>query len=313
MKTIAIVQGHKKQCGVYQYGLSTFRILEKSNNYKYIFMPVTGIQDFVDNLNLHRPDALIFNYDSNLLGWYNDDIGQNLKCPKFMMLGHEPQFMPYFHSINANFIISPMIRVQHERFYNIPRPVVDIPDVTYRSPGNPITIGNFGFGWYTKEYEKIIDHVNNQFVNERVILNFNIGLGDYVDKTGNVARELADKCRMRANPNVEMNIFHDFLDIDNLIQFLNNNDINIFYYSKNVNDGLVSSSTDYALAAKKPIAVNESSMFGHIISDSININKTPIKKIIEFGIEPLESIHQTHKEDNLRNSYESVFANFVGV
>jgi hypothetical protein len=311
MKNIAIVQGHKKQCGVYQYGLSTYKILEKSKKYNYLFAPVNGIDEFIQWVNIHRPDAIIFNYDSSLLNWFSDHLANHLPCVKFLTIGHEPTFLPNFQSAAANFLISPNIKPFNDKCVNIPRPVVEIDDIKYSPPNGPIKIGNFGFGWYTKEYAKIINHVNNQFKDEHVILNFNIGLGDYVDITGTAARKLADECRSVANPNIELNIYHDFLDIEHLILFLNKNDINIFYYAQNNNDGLVSSSTDYALAAKKPIAVNSSSMFKHILSDRIDIDKTPIKDIIGYGLEPISAYQQICTEDNFRKCYEDVISKFL--
>lgn len=311
MKKIAIVQGHKQQCGVYQYGLSTYRILQKSKRYEYVLVPVSGPEEFVHKIGNIRPDAILFNYESSLLRWYDDYFAEKIPCPKFMMVGHEPKVFPNFYSASANFVISPIIRVNSEKFFNIPRPVVDLDHVEYKPPIGPIKIGNFGFGWYTKEYAKIINRVNSQFIDEHVILNFNIGLGDYVDITGKAAKELADECRKLVNPNIELNISHNFLEIDQLIEFLNQNDINIFYYSQDNNDGIVSSSTDYALAAKKPIGVNNSSMFRHILSDAIDINKTPIKNIIDQGLNPLSPIHQAFSEDNFRNCFEVIFARFL--
>lgn len=313
MKKIAIVQGDKEQCGVYQYGLSTFRILQKSKKYEYVLVPVTGTDIFLHWVNQNKPDAIIFNYDSNLLHWFNDNIGNYLSCLKFMMIGHEPRYLPNYSSSSANFVISPNIIIPDKKCFNIPRPVVDVNNIKYSPPNGTIKIGNFGFGWYTKEYAKIIKHVNEQFKDEKVILNFNIGLGEYVDKTGVAAKNLANECKSLINSNVELNISHDFLDIDQLITFLNGNDINIFYYGQSGENSLpiCSSSTDYALAARKPIAVNNSHMFKHIINDDIDIDKTPIKKIIEQGLKPLESIHQTFSEDNFRNCFESVFAKFL--
>lgn len=313
MKKIAIVQSNKKQCGVYQYGLSTFRILEKSTNYKFVFVPVSSPEEFLRWLNDNRPDAVIFNYDSSLLWWYSDELASYLPCKKFMILGHEPRFFPQFNSSSANFVISPNIELRNEKYHHIPRPVIDLAHIKYSKPNGKIKIGNFGFGWYTKEYAKIIKHVNEQFVGEDVILNFNIGLGDYVDISGAAARKLADECRSHVNSNVELNISHEFLEIDELIRFLNGNDINIFYYGQSGENSLVlcSSSTDYALASKKPIAVNNSHMFKHIIKDSIDIDKTTIKQIIEQGLDPISEYQQSCSEDNFRYSYEKVLSQFL--
>lgn len=311
MKRIALVQGHKKECGVYQYGLSTWRILKKSTNYDYVFMPVESFQDFLTQCEQYQPDALLFNYDSWLLNWYNNELALRIQCPQFLIAGHQMDGIPYFSGVKATFIISPMIRAENASFFNIPRPIVNIPGVEYSAPGNPVKIGNFGFGVATKQYEKIIYHVNTQFLDEPVILNINMGFGDYVDNTGRMAKDLANWCRTLVNPNVILNISHDFLEMNELIRFLNGNDINIFHYAQNNADGLVSSSTDYALAAKKPIALNESSMFKHILSDDINIYKTPIKEIIKKGLEPLNKIYEEFSEDNFRKSYETVLNKFI--
>jgi len=68
----------------------------------------------------------------------------------------------------------------------------------------------------------------------------------------------------------------------------------------------VSASIDKALAARKPIGVNNSNFFKHIISDDINLEKAPLKKIISNGIQPLQKFYDRWNPTTLIQQYEEL-------
>ena len=68
----------------------------------------------------------------------------------------------------------------------------------------------------------------------------------------------------------------------------------------------LASSPDYALAAKRPIAVTKSHQLRNFlsISPSICIEDNSLKDIISFGIEPLKDLYQLYSEENVIKDYE---------
>jgi len=70
----------------------------------------------------------------------------------------------------------------------------------------------------------------------------------------------------------------------------------------------LSSTIDYSLSVKKPIAINDSNMFRHInnVTPSINVNNTSIKEIIINGFAPLEKIYDEYSNKNFIKKYETI-------
>jgi hypothetical protein len=125
----------------------------------------------------------------------------------------------------------------------------------------------------------------------------------------NVLTESLTYLKQFANPNVTLNFIVKHLSNHELVKFLNYNDINIFIYPSYDSMG-VSASIDKALSAKKPIGVNNSNFFKHIISDEISLEKTSIKKIIANGTQPLQKFYDRWNPAELINQYETLLKKY---
>ena len=106
-------------------------------------------------------------------------------------------------------------------------------------------------------------------------------------------------------PNIKIESSHELLDTQGIIDFLSQNTINCYFYDYMDGAGLASS-PDYALAAKRPIAVTKSHQLRNFlsISPSICIEDNSLKDIILFGIEPLKDLYQLYSEENVIRDYE---------
>ena len=91
-----------------------------------------------------------------------------------------------------------------------------------------------------------------------------------------------------------------------MVEWLNGNDINLYYYNYIPDHIGVSASIDNALASKKPIGVNTSNFFKHIFSDKINLESTLIKDIISYGIEPVQQFYDKWNPNTLRAQYDNL-------
>jgi len=103
------------------------------------------------------------------------------------------------------------------------------------------------------------------------------------------------------------------LDYDNLIKYLHKNDCIIFMHSDrdNMSDLTLSASTDYALMAKKPIAISKSNMFRHFenVNPSVYAADRPLIDIINSGIEPLQSMYEAHGTKAFLEKFEWIIDN----
>ena len=127
---------------------------------------------------------------------------------------------------------------------------------------------------------------------------------------------IAEKCKaLIVKPGIHLNITHNFLDNNAVLDFLAQNTINVFFYENKNNRGL-SSTVDIAMAVQRPIAVSNAAMFRHVldVEPSICINQNNLKTIIQNGFVPLQKYFNEWTAENLLWEYErivsSVFAKF---
>ena len=107
---------------------------------------------------------------------------------------------------------------------------------------------------------------------------------------------------------MKLQITTEFITDEQLLQFLNQNDLNIFLYPiYNEYYGL-SSSIDFALACHKPIAICKSNMFSHLfnVSPSICIEDNPLPIILKNGIEPLKKLYNDWSQKNFVEKIDKI-------
>jgi len=68
---------------------------------------------------------------------------------------------------------------------------------------------------------------------------------------------------------------HEFLEKEQLLDFLAQNTLNAFFYDRCEGRG-ISSAIENALAVHRPIAITRSNMFRHVLSENPSITEPPI-------------------------------------
>ena len=158
-----------------------------------------------------------------------------------------------------------------------------------------------------KNFPKIAELVCSQF--DKALIKLSIPFATFGDAEGNMARTEADKVRkvieQSGNTGIELEVNHNFMGHEEVLHFLRGNDINVFLYDKHETRSL-SSTIDYALSVKKPIAISNSAMFRHIQSatPSICVDDLTLPEIIANGIEPLHPFYEQHSNKKLLEKYE---------
>lgn len=306
MYKIAIVSHRETNCGVYNFAKITYEILSKSQKYRYEFVNVDNIQEFAQWYASTDANAILFNYHHAVTAWYTESVSKEIALPQFIITGHDGCI--YYPSALTHFVCDPTLR--SDTFVAMPRPIPHFNNVVYSPPKKQLRIGSFGFGQYAKNFPGIVQIVNEQFI-EPVELNLHISYGAFVDPSGGLAHEIADHCRRIANNNVLLNITHDFMSTYDIVKFLNSNDINIFNYDEQEGRG-VSSCIDYALAAKKPFAISDSSMFRHVShNQSILLSKNKIKDIVQKNIMTLMEHYAANSHEKFISCFENKFDQFL--
>jgi hypothetical protein len=309
LKTIFIVTGPVKECGIYQYADSMLEVLKQSKRYNYELVATDSPFDLVAKVAKERPYAVIYNHNGVTLPMQNNHLTHEIKkyCDKQLMItGHE--FDSKFDNIESYIYTDP--RVPH-RDNNYPGllPITYYDDIQYspRKADEPIRIGTGGIFNVIKSTEFIVEYVWNQFRNtdQKVILNLHLSTGAFVDAKGEYKRYFMDQCKHINSENFEIQINTDFLSKKDLIKWLNSNDINIYWYNTNSKYG-VSASINHAIAAKKPFGVNNSNFLNHVRYPFNDLTQKSIMDIIDGGIKPFETLYSLWEPQRFIDYYESI-------
>jgi hypothetical protein len=283
---ILFINHHISACGVYQYGKRLSSILTKNQDMIYTYLEI-GSLDQYHCIDFNHYNAIIYNYHVSTLPWLNNDTIQK-KIPNICIY-HESGYhvhFDYYMDVNASEDIQSIYRPLFD--YQGEKKINDIP-----------MIGSFGFGFNNKGFHKIIQYINEQF--DEAIIRLNITdayFTDYNNQTFEMCYSIPRK------PGIQLYITNNFMTDDELLNWLNENTINLFLYDTMHGRG-PASVIDYALSVNTPIGISDSYMFRHIYNDEIDVYKTPIKNIISNGLTYIERFKNKWSHQNLINKFNS--------
>ena len=311
---IVLFLNHKIQsCGVYQYGLRVFNILQKSNTNTYIYKEIENYNEYIDITNIIKPNIIIYNYHAATMTWLNNN--NILKNTKNIGIPHESNsdMFDLILSIDPN-------ESETNKIFGIPRPIYENVDkivnnyeitnkkieefINYTEGSNVPIFGSFGFGFLNKGFDKIIQIVNDNY--DYAIIKLTITFAHFDPKKDENIKQILQICNsIIRKPNVKLMILTDFLTNEEVLLFLKSNTCNIFLYDKLEGRG-ASSVIDYAISVNKPFIISDSFMFHHIYSDDICVYKTNIKDAIENSKKLLPNLLEKYNNKNLINKIDSI-------
>lgn len=303
MDTIIFVNHNVVNCGVYQYGKRVFDISKKSQKYNFEYVEVTCFENLFEFIKDKNPKMIFYNYLPSTMPWFNDsifnqikslgikqgNIVHNCKYGNFDFYLHQD---PYYKNDENNFAIL--------------RPLFEYLPNDNLKKNDKIQIGTFGFGGQHKFVPEICRLVSEEFVNQQIKLNLHVTEGFY---SGNIFEEVKNECLNNLNnENIDLNITNNFLTNEDLLNFLHQNDLNIFFYENYPFYNGISSSIDYALSVRKPIAICKSNMFSHImdVTPSICVEDTDLVDIIANGFSPLQEKYNSWSHKNFIDNMEMI-------
>jgi hypothetical protein len=305
MKNVAIVTGSVTNCGIYYYGRAVYDILKTSTENNYFFIECSNQVEFLDQCVLYNIDISVINWHPATMPWYTQTFNESLTIPQFVIIGHEGNSSRVQFKNVDQYISIDVTCSETTTMHPGIRPITYYDEFVYSKPGSKLKIGTSGIGHPTKNLHKIIDLINSQFI-EPVELHIHLSIGHFTffDKSNII--NLIETNTKRLNSNIELIFTDKQFSNKEMVQWLNGNDINLYYYDYIPDHIGVSASTDNALASKKPIGVNTSNFFKHIFSDKINLETTSIKDIISFGVEPLQQFYSKWNPETLCLQYDTL-------
>jgi hypothetical protein len=315
-KYVLFINHKVKNCGIHQYGKRLFNILQKSRKINYIYAELENIGDYYAFLHGNKNNnvvAIIYNYCEATLPWLTSLNIQ--KIATNIGLHHENTSMVFFDVVIQ-------IYDEDENKFSIPRPLFENVDEIlanerefqnaeniefikkHQETINDIPIfGSFGFGFENKGFEKIISYVNAQYDN--AIIKFVIPTAHF-DPEPYRALLMKNNClNVAKKVGIQVLISNQFFSTGEILSFLKSNTMNIFMYDTMVGRG-PSSTIDYAVSVKNPIAISDSYMFRHIYQDDICLYKNNIQYCLEHSQNHINHFLEKNSNQNLIKKMDTI-------
>lgn len=312
--TILIISHRERRCGIHQYGINITEALQKSSRYLFPYVECDNEEQLHRAILLTNPSAVIYNYYPLTMPWLTPEITRRRKVLQLGVM-HEVTQQDADNATREMFDyhLCPDPTLIENNPYVLKTRRLILPYLNYELLPDIVTIGSFGFGFADKGFERLINVVQEEFDEARIVLNlpFNDIVGE--DFQRNALARIKEYGQRVSKPGIDVVITHEFFSKRRLLDFLGGNTINAFFYDTPKHRG-ISSTIEYALAVQRPIAITKSGMFRHVssVSPSICIEDSSLKKIIENGIAPLVPFYNEWSEANFVLDCERIMDKVLG-
>lgn len=242
-------------CSIYETGKMCFEALALSDKYHLDYSDEPALKE--DNY-----DFVVCNYHHVTNNWISQVIH---KCnqPTFAIVtevGHDANPIPFTPFIFQNYIILDPTIVDNDYFFGFSRPLEMI--TPRKKEHNDLIIGSFGMPTPGKNWEGIIEKVQDEF--DEAVIRFNIPMGTFVPHSMQEINRVTYSCnKMIYKPKIHLQITNNYMNKTELVDWCSQNTINMFLYNRN-QPGL-SATTDQAIIADRPILVSKNDTFRHIL------------------------------------------------
>lgn len=314
MIKVLYVNHRQQQCGVYEFGKGIGKALLNSKKFTVRYCECDSFRELKKEYNVFHPDIIIYNFHPSTMKWVlpenKFDAPVTYKLPA-IHIGtiHEvhQQLADETRDDVFDFHIAPdpTLLLKNPIVFKTGRLLPRKPLARMQNGKIPV-IGSFGFATSGKGFDKIINLVQNEF--DEAIIRLNIPFAKFGDETGELAKRIAVQCNeLLVKKSIQLQVDHDYLADEDLLEFLSSNTINVFLYDDMPARG-ISSATDWALASGRPLAISKSRLFRHLFScrPGICIEQNNLRQIMDNGTAPLHRIWEDWSEETILWEYERI-------
>ena len=313
------IDGDKAGCGVGLLGDLLGRTLKTHPLYNFNLLYTDS--DLEVNLHLASNfyyDAIIYNFHPGSTPWMaNLQLRRTHPNIKHILLWHDSYQKvadTWDHNRDMNFeyliMFDPTIR-GNDYVFVTNRILPPIATVTYQELEKP-RIGFHGFGAGHKGLVRLANMVQDEF--DEATLRLHIPAAYYGGPIWyNAQQRLQEVRQVLHKPGIEVVATFDMWDAQTLVNMLAQNTINCYLYDFLDGAGL-SSSIDYALSARRPIASSRSHQMRNLwnLSPSVLVEEKSLKEIIAQGTAPLEQLYIDYSAESVLNDYTRILQHLIG-
>ena len=275
---VLLLNHSQQRCGVYQLGKRVACLTHTT------YQEIESPEQFTAAVGTNAWRAVVINYHPGTMPWLTPELVRRVSPAPAIAILHD-----YVPNQGFDAFLCLGDRYDHNpRIYGLPRPLPTYATKPTTNHDVPI-IGSFGLGFHGKGFSRLVRLVADQLPAAKVRLHivpadFHHGPG-YAERT---IHELRAECLAAVRPGVEIEFSHDLLPEPALLDFLSGNDMNCFLYDDRGSIG-ISSTVDYALAVRRPLAVTRSSLFRHL-PDTCCVEYHTLPELLTGGISHLEPL-----------------------
>lgn len=256
-------------CGGYQFGKRWFSHMQNSDKYQWEYRRVRDFAGFDQAYQEVQPDAVIFNFVPIAMSWVgqiNHGVEDRYPVPRIVMEhnwseGLLPEVLTnHFPTFTHLMYSDPTFNVDDPRIFNFTRPLPASPGFHNMDPAEEVRIGSFGLALPHKNFPLLVREVNKCFDNAVINLHLTEPTFGPPQLQGILAQCQAEVTK----PGIKINHTGDFCSDEEVVRRLAFNHINaLFYMVPDHNSGL-SSSTDFFVAAQRPMLFSSCAVFKHV-------------------------------------------------
>ena len=307
---IFVVNHSVENCGVYQYGKRFGNIASKSKKHNFMYLEIDSKERFESLYKEHKPEAIIYNYLGGTMPWVTEELVQEYREQGIVqyLIVHNVGYATFF---DKYLLQNPYHDSVDENNFALCRPLFDYTPTVEVPDDDVLRIGSFGFGFRVKYFDQICRIVNEQFSDRKVEVNLHLTASHFCPNANDIQSIKRDCLNSLSSSNISLNMTHDFMSDQEMLDFLYRNDLNMFFYQYYGGYNGISSTIDYALSVQKPLAICKSNMFAHIwdVKPSICVEENYLSNIINNGFEPLRSKYESWTNEKFIHNLETIVSN----
>jgi hypothetical protein len=300
-----------ERCGVQQFGRYIAGALYTSSPQVVVYVEVSSLEEHDRWVAGSNPEICVYNYYPSTMPWLHADRLAALGRPSVCIV----------HECSQGLVDNIRSAFTGFTHFMCPDPTLNVDDrVVFKSnrlvPRYPLaptpkdlTIGSFGFGFGNKGYMRLVSQVQSEF--DEATIRLHIPYAQFGDAGGEQARQRIVECvSLMTKPGINIETSHDFFSDQQLLAWLASNSLNAFFYDRMDGRG-IASTTDFAMAVGRPIAITKSAMFRHIWDRPICIEEHSLRSILERG-DVLEDVRAAGRSEVIAAQYNHMFDVILG-
>jgi hypothetical protein len=274
---------------------------------------VDNIESICSLIDTYNPKVIIYNYHSIATAWLPDPFTSIMPWEdvKHVFIHYDMTQRKVDECVDIpNYIITDDdTLIGNTKVFMVSRSMPFVRTTTPSKSSDEKHIPKIGFQGFCnsqKCVEKLAHQVNSEF--DEAILRLHMPFSHFWDPDGKCNKITMNNVRnIITKPGIQIEYSDNFMSDEDIVAFLAENDVNCYFYDYLDGSG-IASSPDYAIMARKPIAITKSHMFRHLwdLTPSIMIENSSLRTIIENGTAPLEPLYKKYNHEVVIKNYESI-------